>query len=197
MRNTSRRGCRDASLLFTGYPPQPLPILFLSPQKSYLLHDAWKHAVFSYNFLWPLTSSAQMQYDPAATIHFGLWSGFNEFLLCVRLSALLLWSLPLSLGNAALSHIVPLEVNIFPFSFLWIWTLATRICTDWGIYLCTCLQKFKWLLRANIQEYILAKGRWIFKSCSLKMLAVSFSDGFLKAYMCSPRFGPTVRICCF
>lgn len=60
----------------------PTSTLSLSPKNLYLLHDAWKHTVFSYNFSWPLTPSAQMQYDLAATIHFGLWSRFNEFLLC-------------------------------------------------------------------------------------------------------------------
>lgn len=60
----------------------PASYLFHSPKNLYLLHDAWKHTVFSYNFTWPLTPSAQMQYDLAAIIHFGLWSRFNEFLLC-------------------------------------------------------------------------------------------------------------------
>lgn len=65
---------RGPSLLFVSFS--------YSPKNLYLLHDAWKHTVFSYNFTRPLTPSAQMQYDLAATIHFGLWSGFNEFLLC-------------------------------------------------------------------------------------------------------------------
>lgn len=70
-------------------PPSTLPPL--SSRNLYLLHDAWKHTVFSYNFMWPLTSSAQMQYDLSATIHFGPWSGFNEFLL---------WTMWMSLGLA-------------------------------------------------------------------------------------------------
>lgn len=76
-------GSRDPGslLLFAECWPQP-PLSLSTPKNLYLLHDAWKHTVFSYNFTWPLTPSAQMQYDLAATIHFGLWSRFNEFLLC-------------------------------------------------------------------------------------------------------------------
>lgn len=139
-------------------PQPPLP---LSPKNLYLLHDAWKHTVFSYNFTWPLTPSAQMQYDLAATIHFGLWSRFNEFLLCCMCMslglALFFWSSspPICLGNASLgapkrkmlSHC---KREIFSLVLcLWIWYSEVgsilhskkKINTYW---VCLFVFYFKW-----------------------------------------------------
>lgn len=85
-------------------------LLSASVSKIFICYMMHESVVFSYNFMWPLTSSARMQYDLAATIHFGLQSGFNEFLLwslCMSLSlALFFWSWLLSvcLGNASLEE---------------------------------------------------------------------------------------------
>lgn len=133
--------------------------LSLGPKNLYLLHDAWKHTVFSYNFTWPLTPSAQMQYDRAATIHFGLWSRFNEFLLCC-----MCMSLGLALSFDPHRHQYVLEIHhlalqnedvqplqrkkkkektvlhsVFGFGILEIWS---KICTVGTTYWVYCLFVF-------------------------------------------------------
>lgn len=93
------------SLQWAGPNLHSLP---LSPKNLYLLHDAWKHTVFSYNFTWPLTPSAQMQYDPSC--HHPFWPVEEIQWIFIMLHVYVTWfgsffwssSPPICLGNTSL-----------------------------------------------------------------------------------------------
>lgn len=139
--NKSDGGSRNPSLMPPFAQQRPKPLVCLDPKNLYLLHDAWKHSVFSYNFTWPPTPSAQMQYDPVATIHFSLWWRFNEFLsrcACMSLGfGSFFWSSSPSgrLGNASAAAT---DCHIFHFTSLNSAfenqnKSASLICTYWGL----------------------------------------------------------------
>lgn len=143
-----RRGVLNAAVCSAAAITTALP----RPQKS--LSATWcmkAHCLLIQLWVTPPTPSAQMQYDPAATIHFSLWRRFNEFLLrCVCMSLCLppsFWSSSPSvrLGNASAAAGEPLCFLIFLIFFftsrLWIrlWKKpnksASLICTYWGVFI--------------------------------------------------------------
>lgn len=153
-----------------------------TPKNLYLLHDAWKHTVFSYNFTWPLTPSAQMQYDLAATIHFGLWSRFNEFLLCCMCMSLGLalsvdpshhqWVLKIHHLAIQNEHVQPLQDRSLVSQSL---NLVEEICTANSTYW-VCLFVFfltlddnsNWIVTGRFPTILPGKHecRWTFELLS-------------------------------
>lgn len=120
IRRGLRRGVLNAAVCSAAAITTALP----RPQKS--LSATWcmkAHCLLIQLWVTPPTPSAQMQYDPAATIHFSLWRRFNEFLLrCVCMSLCLppsFWSSSPSvrLGNASAAAGEPLCFFIFLFFF--------------------------------------------------------------------------------